>query len=200
MSLKKNHKALGKTSQSSKNKAQNLIEFMFILPLLIFITLAIFEIALFWQEVNAIYNLNAEINANAALSDVSGMAMGDVCPAALKALEILEEKDSTISLNNPSYTKGIAKSGGKDLGTEPFALYKYTSNNITVGGVTKPQITLWVDCRSPFEKGITTQIEFYHKTMVMKATIPRFDKSEGIEIIPENIFIASPKLNTLRHY
>lgn len=198
--LKKNYEFLKKTRQSNKNKAQNLIEFIFILPILLFITLAIFEIALFWQEVNAIYNLNAEINANVALTTTSGMAMGDVCPAALRALEILEKKDSTISLNNPSYTKTIAQSEGQNLGQEPFALYKYTTGNITAGGVNKPQITLWVDCRSPFEKGITTQIEFYHKTMIMKATIPRFDKPEGIEIIPENIFIASPKLNTLRHY
>lgn len=174
--------------------AQNLIEFVFVFPILIFLTVVIFEVALFWQEVNAIYNLNAEINANVALQDESGLTLGDVCPAATKALDILEKRSPMISLTNQVYTKTIMD------GSEPFALYKYWANNITVGGVSKPQITMWVDCRNPFEDGIMTQLEFYHKTMIMKASIPRFDEGPAIEVIPENIFIASPKLNTLRHY
>jgi len=176
--------------------AQNLIEFVFLFPILIFITLIIFEVTLFWQEANAIYNLNSEINANVSILDYKGLSLDtpDVCPAATRALSILGDRDSMISLNNPTYVKSIVD------GSEPFALYKYSANDITVGGETKPQIALWVDCRNPFEKGVTTQIEFYHKTLIMKATIPRFDSPEGIEIIPENIFIASPKLNTIRHY
>ncbi|MEI8129377.1 MAG: hypothetical protein WCG95_07155, partial [bacterium] len=77
---------------------------------------------------------------------------------------------------------------------------KYYANTITVGGEIKPQIVLWVDCRNPFEKGIITQLEFYHKTLIIKATIPNFSGGEGIVVIPENIFIASPKLNTIKHY
>lgn len=171
--------------------AQNLIEFLFVLPILIFVTLGIFEVALFWQDVNSIYNLNAEINANAALVDNAKLSLGDTCPAATAAKDALEDKDSMISMTNPTYTKNIM------YGSEPYALYKYTSST-TVSG--NPQTTLWVDCRSPFEEGITTQLEFYHKTIVMKATIPRFDKPEGIVIIPDKVFIASPKLNTIRHY
>jgi hypothetical protein len=174
--------------------AQNLIEFIFILPILIFLTLIIFEVALFWQDVNAIYNLNAEINANVALIEPAGMPLGSTCSAATKALDILERKDSMISMNNPIYSKTTLD------GQEPFALYKYSANMITVGGNVKPQITLWVDCRNPFENGITTQLEFYHKTVVIKATIPSFDGGDGIVVIPENIFLASPKLNTLKHY
>ncbi|MDD3435851.1 MAG: hypothetical protein PHC64_01725 [Candidatus Gastranaerophilales bacterium] len=174
--------------------AQNLLEFIFILPILIFVTLVMFETALFWQDVNSIYDLNAEINANVALSDNSNMALNSTCTSATEALDILEKKDAMISMNNPAYTKTILD------GSEPFALYKYEANTITVGGVTKPQIALWVDCRNPFENGITTQIEFYHKTIVIKASIPRFDKGEAIEVIPEHIFIASPKLNTVKHF
>lgn len=179
--------------------SQNLIEFIFVLPVLIFLTLVIFEVALFWQDVNSIYNLNNEINANSALLDYNGLNLGAVCPAAdetvpTSAISILKNKDSMIALTDPTYTKNILD------GSEPFALYQYTANPITVGGVTKPQISLWVDCRSPFEDGVVTQLEFYHKTVVIKASIPRFDKGEAIVIIPDNIFIASPKLNTLRHY
>lgn len=174
--------------------AQNLIEFTFIFPIVIVLTVVIFEVALFWQEVNAIYNLNAEINANVALSDTAGMNIGDTCTAATKALDIMQKKSSMISLTNPSFKKTILD------GSEPFALYKYWANSITVGGATKPQIAMWVDCRNPFEDGIMTQLEFYHKTMIVKASIPRFDGEPAIEIIPEHIFIASPKLNSLRHY
>lgn len=182
-----------------RHKAQSLIEFIFIFPILIFLTLVIFEVALFWQDVNSIYNLNAEINANVARIDYRGLNLGDTCPAAdddavkepKSAINILKAKDSMISLNNPVYLESVMD------GNEPFALYKYYSSNNVSG---KPQITLWVDCRNPFEQGVTTQLEFYHKTMIMKASIPRFDKPDPIVIIPDNIFIASPKLNTIKHY
>ncbi len=180
-------------------KAQNLIEFMFILPILIFLTLAIFEVALFWQDVNTIYNLNAEINANVALIDSRGMVLGEKCTAATKAFEILDKRDSMITLSTISYNKNPTIIDGD----EPFALYEYTSSN-KVASTGKPQVALWIDCRNPFEDGVTTQLEFYHKTLIMKASIPRFASQKGdtssIVIIPENIFIASPKLNTIRHY
>lgn len=172
--------------------AQNVIEFVFILPILIFVTLVIFEVGLFWQDVNAIYNLNAEINANLALINPGGLNIGDTCPAATRALNILEQRDSMISLSNQTYDTNIIN------GKEPFALYEFTAGSVK--NQTKPQIALWVDCRDPFEDGYTSQLEFYHKTLIIKATIPRFEKPEGIVIIPENIFIASPKLNTLRQY
>lgn len=207
-------------------KSQNLIEFIFVLPILIFITLAIIEVAMYWQDVNAIYNLNAEINANAALLTYTGMsapnpttgAPGSVCPAAddtilpsgdpkekHSAINALKRIDSAITLTEPTYTDhatAAANGRGTGPGTEPFALYKFEGGpTITASnGESARQITLWVDCRNPFEDGVTTQLEFYHKTLVMKATIPRFDKPEGIVIIPDKIFIASPKLNTLRHY
>lgn len=190
--------------------SQNMIEFVFVFPILIFLTLVIFEIAFFWQETNAIYNLNAEINANVALLDYSNMTMGSRCPAANKAIEVLKAKDNMISMVETNYndTAPINDSTLVSDGKEPFALYRFTGgNNITaskINGITEtsPQIQLLVDCRNPFEDGITTQIEFYHKTLIMKATIPRFDQSssEGIVIIPDKIFISSPKLNTIRHY
>lgn len=189
---------------NSSSRAQNLIEFMFILPILIFMTLVVFEVALFWQEANAIYDLNNEINANLALISTDGMRLGTQCSAADEALAILERKDGGISLSDNTYTENILD------GQEPFALYQYTTPNTVTDntGVSKPQISMWVDCRNPFEEGFTSQIEFYHKTVIIKATIPRFDsrpagvaqKDWVLEVIPDDIFIASPKLSTVRHY
>lgn len=173
--------------------AQNLIEFVFVFPMLIFLTLVMFEVALFWQDVNAVYNLNSEINAKLALVDNSGLALGDECNSAKEALTILNAKQSMISLTNVTF------SSGKEDGKEPFALYKFASDTKVNSGTT-PQITLWVDCRNPFEDGVTTQVQFYHKMVIIKASIPRFDKGDPIVIIPDNIFIASTKLNTLRQY
>lgn len=188
-----------KRINSFKSKrAQNLIEFVFVFPTLIILTLVIFEVALFWQDANTIYSLNAEINANAALGDYSSrnpnMALGQRCPAATTAFNILQQKDAAISLNNPSYPANPTILDGQ----EPYALYKYTSTSM-VNGI-YPQVALWVDCRNPYENGITTQIEFYHKNLIIQASIPRFDEPEPIVIIPQNILIASPKLNTIRHY
>lgn len=185
-------------SKSAPSKrAQNLVEFVFVFPMLIFITLVIFEIAFFWQETNAIYNLNAEISANVALLNYNNLINGSVCPAALddpnvnSAITIFKKRDNMISLVDSTYL--LSKLDGK----EPFALYKYESTTQVSG---KPQISIWIDCRNPFEDGVLTQIEFYHKNLIVKATIPRFDKPEGIVIIPDNVFISSPKLTTIRHY
>lgn len=177
-------------------KAQNIIEFLFIMPILFLLTLAIFEVALFWQETNAIYNLNAEINATlATIGKDQPMKIGEDCPAALKALNLLKKKDSIISQEVNTYNINY------DDGILPFAKYKFTSQqSVTVNNETLPKITLWVDCRSPYEDGYTTQIEFFHKTMVLKATIPNFGTGEPIVIIPENTFVASPKLKTIKHY
>jgi len=198
-----------------KSPAQNLIEIAFIVPILAFLTLVMFEIALFWQDLNAIYSLNAEINANIANLPYTGLAMGDVCPAAdetnLKsAISILKKKESRISLNDPTYAPLSIEQGSDNktpptisaMGKAPFAMYKYYSENTIKdsNGVEKPQISLWVDCRNPFENGVTTQLEFYHKTLIMRAKIPRFDGGKSEDIIPQYWAIASPKLNTLRHY
>lgn len=179
--------------KTSKHKrAQNLMEFIFVLPLLIFLTLGIFEVALFWQDVNSIYSLNTEINANLALIDPTGMALGSRCSATTKAKDILEKKDSMVSMNDPTYDTEIVD------GKEPFALYRIYSPNVTFEA--KPQITMWVDCRNPFENGVTSQIEFFHKTLVIRAAIPSFSGGDAIVIIPDHVFIASPKMNTIRHY
>lgn len=179
------------------------------LPILLFISLALMEVALYWQEVNTIYNLNAEINANVALLDYSGKSIGSVCIAAdnaeyHSAIATLQRIDSAITMTDVTYTDPAT---ARADGTEPFALYKFTGGPMItpspIDGVAqspKPQITLWVDCRNPFEDGVTTQLEFYHKTLIMHASIPRLDGAPPIVIIPDNVFIASPKLNTLHHY
>lgn len=156
-------------------------------------TLAIYEVALFWQEANSIYALNNEINANVALTNTNSLPLGTQCPAIATAQSILEQKDSMISLVDPKYTTEVVDG----IKSEPFSLYKIYSQNSIHG---KPQIALWVDCRNPYEEGITTQVEFYHKTVIMRASIPSLDGEGEITIIPDNIFIASPKLNTIRHY
>jgi len=200
-----------KRVEFNKKNAQNLIEFSFVLPLLIFLTLCIFEVALFWQDVNAIYSLNTEINANAALIDPRTMALGTTCTSATNALNTLKAKAATISLDsNATYSINPEPDSSGNAGHEPFSLYKITSSDSvsvnyfdstgkkTTGA--SPRVTMWVDCTNPFENGVTTQVQFYHKTLVMQASIPRFDKAEPIVIIPSNILIASPKLNTIRHY
>lgn len=191
--------------------AQNLVEVAYIIPILVFFTLIMLEVGLFWKDLNAIYSLNAEINANIANLDYTKMTLGaGVCPAVdaantKSAVSILNLKGSRISLSDNSYTLTPVE------GKAPFAMYKYSTGDISViqkgsgstdveTTVTKPQITLWVDCRNPFEDGVTTQIEFFHKTLFMKARMPRFDGGQGYVIIPDHWFIASPKLNTIRQY
>jgi Flp pilus assembly protein TadG len=194
---------------------QNLVEFVLVFPMLIIITISIFEVALLWQDINTIYSINTEINAKAALLNINDMEPGKVCPVAEQARQIIEKKAPIVSALDVTFPQDAdhkevldgAKinvkdsSGNVTTSQEPFALYEYKSNVSTnVSGVTKPVATLWVDCRNPFENGITTQVEFYHKTLIMHLAIPNFQTGQSIEVIPKNIYIASPKLNTLRHY
>ncbi len=175
-------------------KAQNLIEFMLIFPILLMATLVILETALYWQDVNAVYNLNSEINANLALTEPGSQSWTESCAAADNAIKYLEgengeyNKIKAITMANPEFTKNVID------GKEPFSLYKYE-----IKADDKPLVTLWIDCRNPFEEGYTTQIDFYHKTLIVSASIPTL-KGEPIVVIPKNIHIASPKESTLRHY
>lgn len=184
---------------NKKRFGQNLIEAAFIIPILVVLTLILLEVGLFWQEANAITALNAEINANIANLDYNHLEMGKACPAVDKnepksAYSILKSKDSIISLNNPEYTITPGE------GQEPFVVYEIKAPDINVKGKLTPQIILWVDCTNPFENGITTKIQFYHKTLILKASIPRYDGEPAIEVIPEGVFFESPNINTLRHY
>ncbi|MCQ2790304.1 MAG: pilus assembly protein [bacterium] len=176
-------------------KAQNLIEFVFIFPVLLIVTLVILEVALYWQDVNAVYNLNQEINANIALIEQNNYVMGQECSAASKSLELLQKKDKMITLAGD--LKYIKKTTD---GQEPFALYQFEGGAVNTEKGTEPMVTLWVDCRSPYEKGVSTQLQFFHKTLIIKAEIPRIDGEPPIIIIPSNIFISSPNVTTIRHY
>ena len=171
-------------------RGQNLIEFTFIFPILIISTLVILEVALYWQDVNSIYNLNSEINANLALQEGKGQHLGDKCMAAQEALKLLKKRQKMITSTDLDFTESTLD------GKEPFAVYKYESTTKLSG---KPLVTLWVDCRNPFEDGYTTQLEFYHKTLIISASIPTL-KGEPIVVIPKDIYIATPKENTIKHY
>ena len=181
----------------SKRLAQNIIEFTFVFPILVIFALVLFELGFFWQNVNSVYNLNNEINAN--ISDVnygpSKIQMGTTCPAATEALSLIKTRGPVVMGMNSDFmmTKLLDTNT-----TEPFALYKYTSSETAKNG--QPIMTLWVDCRNLFEDGISTQIEFFHKVVVLHASIPRFDGGEAIDVIPENILIASPKTVSIRQY
>src|SRR5574344_1202345 len=120
--------------QISKRLAQNLIEFVFIFPILLITTLVVFEVALFWQDVNAVYDLNSTINANVALLDNSGYNLGDECNAAAKAKEILEAHDKAITMVDLQYSESTLD------GNPPFAYYKYESNK-KIKGQSKPIVT-----------------------------------------------------------
>ena len=201
--------------QISKRLGQNIIEFVFIFPLVIVMTLVLFEVAFFWQDVNTVNSINSELSARIARTDsttiqllTSVSSTGEpVCQAARDALEYLRENTRRFTFTNDvSYNcEVLTTSGSQACGTavnmEPFMIYKFESQNrIDTPEGNKPLITMWVDCQSPFERGYVTQMEIFHKTFVLSARIPRFDGKPAIEIIPEYYFIATPKINTIRHY
>ncbi len=179
-----------------KRKAQNLLEFIIVIPLLIVIIFGIIEFALFWRTVQTVQGIALEAAAGAASQYVD--ENGTDNPAVDKAIEIV---------NNRAGSLGIQKITLKDqplaiaYGIRPFAFYQYTSQETvsTFSEGDKPVLQVLVDHRDPYQKGIVTQVIFQYQTILMGAefTLPSGRK---VIIIPRDIEVSSTKIQQYNNY
>jgi len=170
-------------------KAQNLIEFVYIFPLVVFLGLAIFELALFWKSVNYVNMINEEITANAVLS--SDIQEDTMCIQAQNALEALKKRGYIFTQYNLTYKTSTIS------GQEPYAHYRFYSDQKVKS---KPVVTLDVDCQNPQTAGITTQLRHQYQLKIIPAKIPGYGGSEPIEIFPSQVEIISAKKKVRGHF
>lgn len=162
--------------------AQNLIEFVYIFPLVVFLGLAVFELALFWKSVNTVNMINEEIASNAVLSaDIQG---NGICIQAQNALDTLKKRDIVFTQYHLTYKNSVV------AGQEPYAQYRFYSDQKFKK---KPMVVLDVDCQNPEKAGITTQLRYQHHLSFIPAKIPGRGSNEPIEIFPSSVEVISAR-------
>lgn len=180
-----------------KKSAQNLIEFVFVFPLVFFLIMAIFELAMFYRTVHAVQNVAVQVAAKAATqvitSDMISTTIGDPSfnAAAQSALDTIKAKKGALGSLDFDTFQVTTNSA---FGTPPYTLYEFTSDRtIHTSTGDKPLVTLRVDCSNPLEKGIKTQLIYYYVTIIFAAEVP-LPNGDVMTIIPKDIAISSTKI------
>lgn len=183
-------------------KGQNLVEFVFVLPILIIAILSIVEFAVFWRHSQAVQEIALEAAAGAAQKyvEVDTSINTTKCNAAVdRAFTIFKNRLDALGMSGAAF-------GSKQIlanSTEPLAAYKYSSiQTENVKGNTMPKVELIVDYRQPYEKGVIVQVIYQYVTMFLglELSLPGTNSTQQIVIIPKNITISSTKINQYVHY
>lgn len=164
-------------------RAQNIIEFVLLFPLTIFIVLIIFELAMMWHSMNTAEMINREINSNLNVdyNTYAHLQNGDTCPAITDLMRnnsILANKTKVLLRRNDITFNSRLQTNQN----EPFGVYQISSNE----GGENPFIRYIVDCRNPYDNGIETKLIYRYSAMFFSFLLPRFDSSERIVVIGNN--------------
>ena len=152
-----------------KIKAQNLIEFIVVIPILIIVILGIIEYSLFWNNVQIVQRiaLKAAIGASSQYVDdsytSSDMGNATFNPAALKAMQIVQQNTGSLGVGNITFSY---LDPGSTYGQKPYSLYTFYSSqtrNTYLG--TMPVMTLTVDYTDPYNQGVVTQLIYQYKSV-----------------------------------
>jgi hypothetical protein len=192
-----------------KRKAQNLIEFVIVIPILIIIIFGIIEIAVFWRTVNTVQQTAlsvAEAAASAYFNTDTFNASGTACanstitsdtttnPAVCKALETLQEKLPALGFENITFKKVDL---GSAYGSEPFMFYEYQNeakDNLKAG-----DIKIDIDYRDPYKNGVIVQMNYNYTTILLGCAFILPGGNE-IVIIPKNIEVTSTKIQQYNQF
>lgn len=174
-----------------RKRGQSLVEFAIIIPLLVVLIFSIIEFSIYWTTVNAVEGIAMDASTKMASIHVSEAAGSNpaVDMAVLSIADNSKYLGEKMVFGTPSIT-----------GTEPFALYKYESNQTrdTVNGI-KPMMTVTIDYRDPYKDGIILQLSYQYRTILLGASIP-IPGNDPIVIIPRDIMITSKKNQQYNSY
>ena len=185
-----------------KRTAQNLIEFVFIIPLLILILFGIVEFGIFYRTVSVVEDIakDAAVTASRrfvldtmASNDITDITNAGFNKAVKAAMDVVNKRKSALGVTNLTfvYTDLGADSA---MGVEPYALYQIDSvETRTIEGVVTPLVTLVVDYRNPPENGITVQLVYQYRTLLVGAQLPVLG-GPPVVIIPRDIPVSSTRI------
>lgn len=177
-----------------KKDAQNLVEFVFVFPLVIILVMAIFELSMFYRTVHAVQNVALQAAANAATQIITdsqtstSFGNAQFNKAADVAAKIVQGKQGSLGrVNFNNFDLEVME----EYGAPPYSIYKFTSDTKIDGS--KPLVTLLVDCTDPYGKGVSTQLIYHYVTIIFAAKVPLPD-GNVITIIPSQVEISSSKI------
>lgn len=183
-----------------KRPAQNLIEFVFIIPLLIVILFGILEFAIFYRNVSVVEDIATEAAVAASrklvLDTMTSNNIADTSnagfnKAAKAARDVVMMKRGKLGLSNLTLAYNDLGAG---FGARPYALYEIVSTQTRlVDGVATPIITLVVDYRAPNEDGMMVQLTYQYQTLLLGIQLPVFG-STPVVLIPRDIPISSTRI------
>ena len=178
------------------SRAQNLIEFVVVIPILILILFGIIELALFWKTINNVQEIALEAAAGAAAQYVPDDAASNA--GADKAINIVQNRVKSLEIEKITFTE---QATDPMYGTKPFTLYEYdsVSKATLADGSQVPLIKLIVDYRDPYKNGVITQLIYQYRTVLlgMEFSMPGGSK---VVIIPRDIEVSSTKIQQYKNY
>jgi hypothetical protein len=173
-----------------KKRAQSLIEFVIIIPLLIVLIFGIIELGFFWRNVQVVQQI-----ANEAAVIASGnykLYTETTNSGADKAAAFVQSRVGSLGIHGLTLSKTIIA----DSASQPFSAYQYAGGVAPGGGAL---ITLVVDCRKPDERGIVTQLTYRYRTLLVGVGF-QIPGGRKIVLIPRDIPISSTKIQQYNIY
>ena len=180
-----------------KRTAQNLVEFVFIFPLLIIILFGILEFGIYFRNANVVEDIAKEASSSASrklvldtmtsstITDTSSTGFNKAVKAAIDVVNKRRKQLGLITLGFAYTNLG---------GTRPYAVYQINSTQTRmIGGVATPLVTLIVDYSAPTEKGVIVQLVYQYRTLLLGAAFPVLGGAP-IVIIPRDMPISSSKI------
>lgn len=162
-------------------KAQSILEFVLIFPLLFFMILGVLELAMMWHQYYAMEMVAQEINANIALYENYNL------DNMSKFTNILEKKASHLYLSEltfPATAKACSTSNC-------FILESSQKLN------GKPYLSVKIDHSTTVP---TVSLKSLHKLIFFAASLPNFKDGTRIELIPSFVEFVSTKNATARKF
>lgn len=195
-----------------KKKGQNLVEFVFIMPVLVFVIFAVIELSFYWKNVHAVQNVAVQAGARAVTAIVTeyqtGTDIGNLCNdsnysdasagclnyAASLAFNTLLERYGSFVYRDLTFTLAAIESA--KYGAPPYTRYKFDSNEQLNG---RPILTLYVDYSDPYKEGLVTQVVLQHHPLFLNFGVGSPD-GESFMLMQDIYEISSTKVKQHSHY
>jgi|GEM_PF-3203383 len=184
-----------------RRKSQNMVEVIFIIPLLIMILLAIVEYAVFQRNVATVQDIAVDAGVAASKyyvdeSIVPGNPFTEN-PAVEAAVNIVMQRIHVLGEPNLVFKH---YDWGPGFGQRPFALYDfYTTKTVRYKGRDVPVVTFSVDYRDPVQDGVSTQLAYHYQLMFFALRLCYWT-GRCLEIIPGTVQISSTQTKQYVHY
>lgn len=189
-----------------KKRAQYIIEFVFVFPILILALFAVIEYGLFYRDVHVIQDIAYEAATVAAKAQVfstqTAISLNNVDPltgcnaATIAVKNAIDKRTSQLDMvGNMGWGLLVyGNSGPETWGIEPYTVYEIQSDKLkSVNGVDTPVLKIILDYRNGADGDLTLQISYVHQTVFFGMSFPVVG-GDPVVIIPNTFLINSTEV------